>query len=155
MVSSFSQCRCIRADSGWSSPSCCSDLVLRQRSPAFASPGPPGATGNGHCPGVTIHQPLQRKTNNIKFSYCSVCTFLTATMFHKNYMHAYSLSNLERDGSSAPDISRELPLLYWHSAPSTEWHFTNAVIFITIKIYSNFSQMTKWPKSCCSSQSIL
>lgn len=37
--------------------------------------GPPGATGNGHCPGVTIPQPLQKKTNNIKSSYCSNVSF--------------------------------------------------------------------------------
>lgn len=178
MVSSFSQCRCRGADSGWSSLNCCSDLVLRSWSPACVSPGPPGATGNGHCPGVTIPQPLQeKKPNNIKSSHCThvyffqillqminsqlallsctffpsfylqVCTFLTETMFHKNEMHARSLPYLERDGSSAPDILRKLLLLCWHSASSTQWHFTNAVIFITITLYIPIpAKGLKWPQ---------
>lgn len=35
-------------------------------------------------------------------------TFPAAMTFHKNDMHARSLSNLARDGWSASDISREL-----------------------------------------------
>lgn len=43
-------------------------------------------------------------------------------------------------------------LLYWHSAPSTQWHFINAVFFITINICFNFSYMPKRPKRCCLSR---
>ncbi len=59
MVSSSVLCRCRGDGTALSNQSCCSDLALLWRSPAFWNPGPPVATGNGHCPEVTIHQHLQ------------------------------------------------------------------------------------------------